>query len=101
MTVPLYGLLLFFFVCMIALWFSLLRKRYMLSLVFFTLSTSFMILPLSHKYGFSLKVILGSTGAVLAVVLIGALNYWIQSRVVGWSMPFWNRIFKSAYKKGD
>lgn len=80
--------------CMLAMVGALMWRRYALFVLFFVLSTASMTLLLSQRYGFTLKVVMGATGSILAVVLIGVANYWLRRHSVDWVKANWNKRFK-------
>lgn len=98
-VVTLCGLLMM--ACMATMALTLMSKRYVPAGLSGIASAGSLVLLVSPRYGISLKVVVCAAGVVVAVVLIGAANYWVKSRVVGWSMPFWSKIirFEAPEKK--
>lgn len=78
----LFGLLLV--ICMLAMWIALMAGRYLLSSVFFLLSTSSLFLLIAPRLGYSFKVVLASIGVVALSLAIGAFNYWLRRYFVNW-----------------
>lgn len=79
-------------ICLLAMVGALMWRRYALFSLFFVMSTASMVLLLSHRYGVTPKVVLGATGGTLAVVLIGAANYWLRRHSVDWFKASWAKL---------
>lgn len=70
--------------CMLAMWITLMSRRYILTSVFFLLSTSNLLLLVVPRIGFSVKVVAASVGVIAASLLIGLFNYWLRRHFVNW-----------------
>lgn len=79
-------------VCMMTMALKVMSRNYGPAFLAFIASTSILVLTAYPRYGLSAKVVACSACGVVAFLLIGLANYWLRSRVVGWSMPFWSKF---------
>lgn len=81
--------------CMMTMALTAMSRNYGPAFLAFVASTAILVLLAYPRYGLSATVVACSAGIVVAFLLIGLANYWVRSRVVGWSMPFWSRLITS------
>lgn len=88
-------------VCMMTMALKVMSRNYQPALLPFIASTSILALLAYPRYGLSAAVVACCAGIVVAFLLIGPANYWVRSRVVGWSMPFWSRFITFKPPKNE